>query len=273
MYTLPSRRRLIRWCWGESILFLNYWWDATADNNLPIGTTSMPDLGPVWLEMLTFNKYRSTFVLFDKKFSILDLLGLIDSSRKLLIICADMYAISLHLVLHAFTAILMWWELNFNIHGSNRALFIHFPFLFSPSSRIGTASTPELEGAKRRHGMMARAGVLHGWHGLRRRPPPRDQARAGAIAVGGAFSAPRLSTDRRGCRGWRVLCPGIISVDLCPRIECEVSDSITREISIGAAGLRLQSPDASPPLQVSGALPLQISLEFSVMAHGELWCG
>jgi hypothetical protein len=27
-----------------------------------------------------------------------------------------MYAISLHLLLHAFAATLMWWELNFNIH-------------------------------------------------------------------------------------------------------------------------------------------------------------
>jgi hypothetical protein len=30
------------------------------------------DLGPVWLDVLKFNKYCSTFVLFDKKISILD---------------------------------------------------------------------------------------------------------------------------------------------------------------------------------------------------------
>jgi hypothetical protein len=29
-------------------------------------------LGPVWLEVLKFNKHCNTFVLFDKKFSILD---------------------------------------------------------------------------------------------------------------------------------------------------------------------------------------------------------
>jgi hypothetical protein len=29
-------------------------------------------LGPVWLEVLKFNKHCSTFVLFDKKFLILD---------------------------------------------------------------------------------------------------------------------------------------------------------------------------------------------------------
>jgi hypothetical protein len=34
-------------------------------------------------------------------------LGLIDSSRKLLLICADIYAISLHLVLHVFEGTLM----------------------------------------------------------------------------------------------------------------------------------------------------------------------
>jgi hypothetical protein len=65
------------------------------------------NLGPVWLEVLKFNKHCSTFVLFDKKFSILDSLGLIDLSRKLLLICADMHAISLHLVLHASAATLM----------------------------------------------------------------------------------------------------------------------------------------------------------------------
>jgi hypothetical protein len=64
-------------------------------------------LGSVWLEVLKFNKHCSTFVLFDKKFLILDQLGLIDSSRKLLLICADMHAISSHLVLHAFAATLM----------------------------------------------------------------------------------------------------------------------------------------------------------------------
>jgi hypothetical protein len=30
------------------------------------------NLGPVWLHMLKFNKHCSTFVLFDKKFPILD---------------------------------------------------------------------------------------------------------------------------------------------------------------------------------------------------------
>jgi hypothetical protein len=30
------------------------------------------DWGHVWLEVLKFNKHRSTFILFDKKFSILD---------------------------------------------------------------------------------------------------------------------------------------------------------------------------------------------------------
>jgi hypothetical protein len=68
----------------------------------------------VWFEELKVNKYCSTFVLFDKKFRILDWLGLIDSSRKLLLICVDMHAISLHLVLHIFEGTLMWWELNFN---------------------------------------------------------------------------------------------------------------------------------------------------------------
>jgi hypothetical protein len=32
-----------------------------------------------------------------------------------------MHIISLHLVVHAFAATLMWWELNFNIHEPNRA--------------------------------------------------------------------------------------------------------------------------------------------------------
>jgi hypothetical protein len=64
-------------------------------------------LGRVWLEVLKFNQYCSTFVLFDKKFLILDLLGLIDSSHKLLLICADMHTISLYLAPHTFAATLM----------------------------------------------------------------------------------------------------------------------------------------------------------------------
>jgi hypothetical protein len=71
------------------------------------GPAAACGLGPVWLEVLKFNKYCSTFVFFDKKFSILDELDLIDSSRKLLLIYADMHAISLHLVLHAFDVTLM----------------------------------------------------------------------------------------------------------------------------------------------------------------------
>jgi hypothetical protein len=35
-----------------------------------------------------------------------------------------MHAISLHLVLHAFAAILMWWELNFNMWKPNRTLVV-----------------------------------------------------------------------------------------------------------------------------------------------------
>jgi hypothetical protein len=56
----------------------------------------------IWFEELKFNKHGSIFILFDKKFSILDQLGLIDSSPKLLLICVDIHIISLRLVLHVF---------------------------------------------------------------------------------------------------------------------------------------------------------------------------
>jgi hypothetical protein len=61
----------------------------------------------VWFEELKFNQHCSTFVLFDKKVFNLRLLGLIDSSRKLLLICTDMHVISLYLVLHVFEETLM----------------------------------------------------------------------------------------------------------------------------------------------------------------------
>jgi hypothetical protein len=38
----------------------------------PASTLAVIELGGVWFEELKFNKYCSTFVLFDKKFIILD---------------------------------------------------------------------------------------------------------------------------------------------------------------------------------------------------------
>jgi hypothetical protein len=63
-----------------------------------------------------------------------------------------MHAISLRLILHTFTATLMWWELNFNIYETNRALAAwEFPVpslartrdrRVEPPERLRPASSP-----------------------------------------------------------------------------------------------------------------------------------
>jgi hypothetical protein len=72
----PSAHWLVRHPWSENscgkILSLGVVAQKNCQQRNYTNTLIFPHLGPVWLEVLKFNKHDITFVLFDKKFPILD---------------------------------------------------------------------------------------------------------------------------------------------------------------------------------------------------------